>query len=197
MKASFFLLPLLCGLLLLYSCFPFQRIKGDGDVITEIINIDDYDVLRVGNCSMQIEYKQLDGSPSLTVSVDKNIFEMYDISTENGTLRILPKAGYRNAAFSPTQFTVVTNSRALKKLDAAGSIVFDLRSPLVTENLKVDISGSGTINLNDSVTLNKLDVDLAGSGTLNAFSLYGNEFNGDIAGKWKTKPGRNNTESLF
>lgn len=189
MKTKALVVLFACSLLLMNSCFPFQRIKGDGDIITEVININDYDELQAGNTSMKIEYIQSDEAPALTIITDRNIFDMYDIRTDGNKLKIIPKPEYKQAHFSPTEFTVITNSSGLKKVDAAGSIDFFLNSPLITENLDIDLAGSGTINLNDSVSFNTLDIDLAGSATINAFALFGQKIDGDIAGSGKLNLG--------
>lgn len=189
MKTKALLLLAVGTLLLMNSCYPFQKIKGDGNVVTEVINIGDYDALQAGNSSMKIEYRQSDEAPSLTITTDQNILEMYDIRTEGNSLKILPKPEHKQTGFFPTEFTVITNSTKLKKVDVAGSVDFYLNSPLKTDVLDIDLAGSGTVNLNDSVFLNKIDVDLAGSATINAPALFGNEFDGDIAGSGKLNLG--------
>ena len=182
-------IALCTALLLLNSCFPFQKVKGDGDVTTEVLTIGDYNVLQAGNSSMKIEYRQSDGAPALSVTTDKNIFDMYDIRVEDNKLKILPKKEFDKATFFPTEFTVVTNSKSLRKVEAAGSITFDINSPFAADKLEIDLAGSGTVNLNDSVSLDKLRIEMAGSATLNAFALCGREFNGDIAGSGKLNLG--------
>jgi hypothetical protein len=184
--------------LLTGNCFSFRRIKGDGNVITKEIAISDYKTIRsLGGGSMKVDYTQSDDAPGLTVTVDQNIFEMYDFEVRNGELRIEPKEKFKNDRFAPTRFTVVTNSTGLRRVSAAGNSEYTVGSPLRTEELKFDLAGSAKVHLKDSVILRKLDVDIAGSGTLNAFALAGETFDGDIAGSGKMNLGGRITSASF
>jgi hypothetical protein len=167
--------------LLTGSCLSSLRIKGDGLPVTREITISDYNAIRCEG-PMKIDYTRSDDAPGLTVTVDRNIFEMYDFSVRDGMLRIKPKKEYRDKLFAPTLFTVVTSSTDLRRVDAAGKTEFTVNSPLRTEELKFSLAGRTTVNLKDSVILRKLNVDIAGRGTLNAFALAGERFGGDIAG---------------
>ncbi|MDR1102538.1 MAG: DUF2807 domain-containing protein, partial [Tannerella sp.] len=163
------------------SCFSPRRVKGDGHPVTRVIAISDYNAIQCSG-SMKVDYTRSDDAPGLTVTVDRNIFEMYEFSVHDGTLRIKPKEEYKDERFAPTLFTVVTKSTALRKVEAAGKTEFTVNSPLRTDELKFSLAGSTKVNLRDSVILRKLNVELAGSGTLNAFALAGEAFGGTIAG---------------
>ncbi|MDR2810753.1 MAG: DUF2807 domain-containing protein, partial [Tannerellaceae bacterium] len=110
-------------LLLLNSCYPLQIIKGDGDLVTQEISIDNYTGLEASNTStMDITYTQSDKAAGLTVVTDRNILEKYNIRVQEGKLKILPKKEYEHALFVPTSFIVTTNSAHLNKIDIAGSV---------------------------------------------------------------------------
>jgi hypothetical protein len=173
---------LVVSLLLTGSCLSSWRIKGDGHSVTREIAISDYKAIRCHGASMKVDYTRSEDAPGLTVTVDRNIFEMYDFSVHDGILRIEPKEEYKNTYFTPTLFTVVTNSTDLRRVDAAGKTEFTVNGPLRTEELNFTLAGSTKVDLKDSVILRKLNVDIAGSGTLNAFALQGETFGGEIAG---------------
>jgi hypothetical protein len=171
-------------------------IRGDGNLVTQTLTLDDYDVIEASHL-MKATYIQSEETPTLTVTTDQNILEKYIFRVAGDKLQIKPKDEYRHANFFPTQFTVSTHSKGLRKVDLAGSVTFDLDSPFTGDELEINLAGSGTISLNDQVTLNELDVDLAGSSTFNAFKLNGKEFDGDVAGSGKINLGGAMTKASF
>ncbi|MDH6304897.1 hypothetical protein M2459_001634 [Parabacteroides sp. PF5-5] len=194
MNTKFFI-TLACSLVLfMNSCNPFQMIIGDGNLTTQEINIEDYNVIEAAQ-TMTINYTQSEDAPMFTVTTDQNILEMYDIRTSGNKLFIKPKDEFRRANFRPTEFTVTTRSKGLKKAEVAGSVHFNVDNTFTGDNLELDLAGSGTINLRDSVFVDILDVDLAGSATLNATYMNGRKFDGDIAGSGKLNMGGIMTEA--
>jgi hypothetical protein len=178
------------------SCNPFYLIRGDGNLVTRTLALDDYDVIEAGH-SISVTYVQSEESPALTVTTDQNIMEKYIFHVKDSKLKVKPKDEYKHASFLPSQFTVTTHSKGLKRVNLAGNVTFDLDSPFTGNNLEINLAGSGTINLNDQVTVNELDVDLAGSATLNAYKLNGKYFGGDVAGSGKINLGGIMTEATF
>ncbi|MDR1918904.1 MAG: DUF2807 domain-containing protein [Tannerellaceae bacterium] len=198
MKPNLFTVcSVLSVLLFLNSCFSFQIIQGDGDLLTQEIEIEDYVSIQASNSAIDITYVQSDEAPALTVITDRNILEKYNIRVREGKLKILPKDEYEHSYFKPTKFIVTTNSTSLRKIDVAGSINFTVDKPLRTDELDIDLAGSGKVNLNDSVFVDKLDIDIAGSATLNAFALQGHSFDGDIAGSGKLNLGGQVSKATF
>jgi len=207
MKVQVSLCAALCGLLLLAnSCIP-NRIYGDGNLVTKEIAVDDFDEIEAGNSPMRITYVQSEGEPGLTVTVDQNIFDMYEIKVQGDKLRIRPKGEYKHPQrfsitestyqFSPTEFTVTIHSKSLRRLGAAGNIDFSVNSTLKTEELVLKLAGSCKVHLTDTVWMERLDVDIAGNGTLNAAALFGNELNGEIAGSGRLNLGGNIATASF
>ncbi|MDR0748603.1 MAG: DUF2807 domain-containing protein [Tannerellaceae bacterium] len=186
----------LACLLSMNSCNPFHLIRGDGNLVTQTLTLDDYDVIEASH-SIKATYIQSEDPPVLTVTTDQNIMEKYTFQVKDSKLQIKPKDEYKYANFFPTQFTVTTHSKGLKKVNLAGSVTFDLDSPLTGNDLEINLAGSGTINLNHLVTINKLDIDLAGSSTFNACKLNGKDFDGDIAGSGKINLGGIMTKATF
>ncbi|MDR3142340.1 MAG: DUF2807 domain-containing protein [Tannerellaceae bacterium] len=182
--------------MIMNGCNPFLLIRGDGNLVTQELTLDDYDAIEASH-SIKVTYVQSEDLPALTVTTDRNIMEKYIFRAKGSKLQIKPKDEYKNAHFRPTQFTVSAHSKGLKKVDLAGSVTFDLDSPLTGNDLEINLAGSGTINLNDRVTVDELDVDLAGSATLNAYKLNGKDFDGNIAGSGKINLGGTMTKATF
>lgn len=183
--------------LLLTSCFPFNRVKGDGNLVTEEISIGDYDEIDISGTSAVVNYQQSDAAPALKVTTDKNIYDMYEFKTDGNKLLIRPKHDFRKSMISPTEFTVTTQSTKLTDADLAGAVEFNLNSPLKSEKLNLDAAGNGTMNLNDSVCVEKMKVSIAGKGLLNAPSIFVNEFKGETAGSGKLNLGGKAEEVKF
>lgn len=169
-------------LIVLSGCISGITVKGDGNLITEKINITDYDRIELNGSNMIVNYEQSTEQPSLTVTTDKNIFDLYDFAVESGLLIIKPKKTERWTNFQPTEFTVTTNSTTIKKLSAGGTATVNINSPIETENLEIDLAGSGLANMPELVKVNSFKTELAGSGTINAANLCVNVFESEIAG---------------
>lgn len=176
---------LMVGICYLFnSCAPMTIVKGNGNVITKEISITDYAVISASGSSLVVHYEQSEATPYLKVSVDDNIFEIYDFEVVDGDkLKIRPNKNHRfNTQIRPTEFIVYTNSRNLRAIDCAGSTTFLLESPLQTGDLDIDVAGSGNVKMPYRVDASKARVDIAGSGTIYADNLHCSEFSGDIAG---------------
>lgn len=179
-KVSFVLA--LSTMFLLSSCFSFHIVKGDGNLVTKKIDITDYTKIDASNGSMTINYVQSEGAPGLEVTMDQNIYDMFEFKVEDNELVIRAKNEFRRSNFRPTEFTITTNSRGLEDVDVSGHADFFLKSPLTANDLDFSLSGSGTINLNDTVTVNKLETHISGSATLNTLFVKGQAYKGKISG---------------
>lgn len=176
---------LLCAsaALLLSGCYSFHMVKGDGDLITETLEISDYTEVDALCSSAKINYVQSADAPALSITTDRNIYDMYEfIVRDGGKLTIRPKKEFRRTHFAPTEFTVTTRSHGLEDINVAGQVHFNVDSPLKSNRLSVDMAGSGMVSFNDSVQVEKMDIELAGSGTINVLALHCRSLNGEIAG---------------
>lgn len=183
MRTKSIFLSLSCSLLVLSGCIQTRTIQGDGNVVTQTIDISDYDVLEIEGATIVTNYTQTDTSSALEIKTDQNIFEKYEFKMDENKLKIRPKKEFRNHTnFQPTEFVVTTHSRALKKFAGAGNITFNANSPLQANELEVDMAGSGTIQINDTATFTKLKVEIAGSGEFRGMKIDAREMKGDIAG---------------
>lgn len=189
---------LCCSLLSFSSCFFMQTIEGDGNVVTQSIEITDYDNLSVEGGTILVDYTQTDTPSSLQIKTDQNIFEKYEFKMEENELKIRPKKEFRNRTnFKPTEFVVTTNSRSLKKVAGAGNVTFNANSPIQGEKFEAEMAGSGAIQLNDSAIFNKLKVEIAGSGEFKGMKINAGEMEGDIAGSNTFNLGGNIRKATF
>ncbi|MDR1357400.1 MAG: DUF2807 domain-containing protein [Tannerellaceae bacterium] len=197
---SFVVSGALGATLLLNGCIPFHVIRGDGDLVTEEINVGDYSEIEASlSSNMEINYTQSSEATALTVFTDRNILEKYDIRVEGNKLKIMPKEEYMNnvrfkvseynAMFFPTKFIVTTGSTGLRRIDTAGSVDFTVDGALRTDELKITAAGNAKINLRDTVTAGDIRVSVAGSSVLNAPALEAHSFDGDIAGSGRMNMG--------
>ena len=164
------------------SCKPYEVIKGNGEIITESIDISDYNEVNISGSSVIINYIVSDSFPALMVTVDRNIYDIYTIETNGNELIIRPQKEYRFAQIRPTEFFITTNSRMLDKVSLSGSVNFNLNSIFKGESLHFNFAGDGNINLNDSIYADKLSVNIAGKAEFNSQYTNVGEFNSNTAG---------------
>ncbi|MDR3268144.1 MAG: DUF2807 domain-containing protein [Tannerella sp.] len=177
---------------MLTSCISLFRtkIRGNGDLVTEHIPAGDYTAIRVeGQSGITIRYVQSDAAPEVTVTVDRNIFLMYECTVKNSELIIKPQEEYRQARFVPTQFEVTAHSGALHKVNLAGNHTFVADLSVHGNELKLNAVGDSHIRLNDSVHVDRLDVTIVGGGTVTTPLLEGKTLGVNITGSGDVNPG--------
>ena len=185
MKTTLYLSLLSVILLFTSGCIFMPSIKGNGNVITQTIDITDYDAIEVQGTSIIFNYSQQESAPALTVTVDQNIYDLFEFGTKDNKLVIRPKdRSQKSIRVRSTEFTITTNSSSLKKADMAGIEVFNLNGKFASnEKVKFSTAGNTKIELRDTVTVDQMEISVAGKSTLNADALYARVFKGEIAGK--------------
>jgi len=154
--------------LLFTSCVVFAKeIKGNGKMETKSISISNFSIIEI-ETSVEINYSQEKNKGSLEFTVDENLFEYYNIHTNNGVLYIELKKEYRNKFhLKPTKTMITLSSEHLYKIDIAGGCKINFCTPYISKELKVDIAGSGNIVANKfPVKIEELKIDIAGSGNV-------------------------------
>lgn len=166
------------------GCLPMRTIEGDGNITTKKIDITDYNEFLGYGGKMVINYEQSSLDPTLTITTDQNIFDIYTFEVENGRLKIKPQEKYKKMyRIRPTEFTITTNSTTIKKIDLADDARLNVNSPLTSlEQLEISIAGSGNANLPERAEIGKVKTSIAGSGTVNAAEMICSNYEGDIAG---------------
>lgn len=185
MKTNIYVIVLSSILLLTSSCIFKPSIKGDGNVTAHTIDISNYNEIEFNAHSAVFNYSQLpEAAPALTITVDQNIFDLFDFKTEGETLVISLKDKNMKKRLRPTEFTITSSSTELKIVRMAGHGDFNVIGRLAsTGKVQLDAAGNGEINLNDSLIADVLEFNLAGNSTVNALALNTRHLEGYIAGK--------------
>ncbi|MDR1633190.1 MAG: DUF2807 domain-containing protein [Dysgonamonadaceae bacterium] len=137
-----------------------NAIYGNYQIVNKEISITDYNEIKVG-LGAHIVYQQFsDSAPYLQVNTDDNLLASLDIRVEGNQLIIDTKP---DSIIRPTQLTIYTNSRNLRKAHISGSGNLYLRGETNTKNFDLKISGSGNVRT-DSLLCRNLKVNISGSG---------------------------------
>lgn len=105
MKQTLYLTVLSVILLLASGCIFMPSVRGDGNVITQTIDIVDYNEIDVQGSAIIFNYSQQESAPALTVTVDQNIYDLFEFKTDGEKLVIRPKErSKKQIRFRPTKF---------------------------------------------------------------------------------------------
>lgn len=149
-------------------------IKGNGKVATRTIQVSEYDQIEVGvsmngnlfsllngkSASPVFNYTQTNGGASLQITVDENLFDALEITSDGSRLKIKAKG---KDQITPTQFIIKGSSKNLSKISFAGSCDFVLQGALNTESLEIASSGSSDIIMKQPVSITKCKASFSGS----------------------------------
>lgn len=187
------LIFIFCMQMINISAFADNRnIKGNGTIVTREITISEYDEISIVG-SMDFRYEQSDAAPYLEISIDENLLPLIQAKVEGKSLIIGPKNNEENRkssySLNPTSFTVKTNSRNIRELNAVTSGHVLVAGPIKISRLEINMVGSGTVELNKTVEGNKLECNLAGSGEVIAQSLKLESVSCSVAGSGSVEIG--------
>ncbi len=170
--------------------FALERIKGNGKIETRTIQIDNYNQLFLGeriefegNSGMNFfrkkkkrfpvfNYTQTNGSATLEITMDENLFEYLEIKQEDDKLRIQAE---NDLQIKPTQMLIKSSSEDLQKVEIIGCMDFVAESSLKVKNIRLSIGGVGDIRI-DKLTSEEITCSLTGVGN---FYLKGNSDKGN------------------
>lgn len=166
-KISLLLLCVLCA----FSCMSSDAIKGNGNIITKTIPVENFTELRLGSSietkgnplssknAPTFNYTQAPGSSSLEVTMDENLFDKLSIEQNSGRLTIRAKEG----KIRPTQLIINGSSSDLKNVSVSGCMDFVAESPVNFEDVSFDVSGVGDVKLS-ALSSDKFRCGLSGVG---------------------------------
>lgn len=164
MKQTSLLLSTIILSIVLCSCYSHPNtIKGDGNIITKEITIEDYNQLEIELNNVELIYKQSKEAPFLKIETDQNIMNIINIEQEGKELTL--KLQREFTQINPTSLTIITNSTKLKELALAGSGIYNLREGIFGEELEIKLAGNCRVQA-DSIIVNNLDCKIAGKGEL-------------------------------
>lgn len=182
------------GVLLLTSCN--SKVKGDGNIITEEIAIDNYNEIKLAG-SIDVIYEAKPGEPTyLRVESDSNIIPILKIESQQNVLRIEPRKD-----INPTRGVhVYTNSPSLKYIESKGSSDIHLQGAIAGDEFKLDQRGSGDFTADNLVfavaefnlqgsgdmklagKVDKAKIEISGNGDIKAFDMEANSMDCSIRG---------------
>jgi hypothetical protein len=150
--------------LMLSSCVTFAKdIKGDGNLVTKSIPVSKFSKIEI-ETNVEVNFSQAPNKGSLEFTVDKNLWDFYDIYTKNDILYVKIKDPKDNKRPNPTKGLIVVSSEKLEEIEIAGSSVFNFCTAFTAKELSIDLAGSCRINANKfPVTIEECSVDMAGS----------------------------------
>lgn len=150
----FFLPSLACG------SFTTDTIIGSGDVVTQTIDVSNFDrVTLEGFGSVFITQGQTE---SLSVQTDDNLISLLDINVQGRELKLGVKRGFSITPSQSLTFNLTVQDLSAITLDGSGDFFVE---PLQSDSLAVSIRGSGNIEI-EGLAAEDLSIDLDGSGNI-------------------------------
>lgn len=159
MKSLTYIIGIILFVITAHSC---NQIDGNGNIIEKVVEISDYNDLKIAGAADIVYEQKQDTLPYLHIEIDENLFPLLDIESKNGELSIKPVEGN---SLNPTKFIIHTNSKELSSLSMAGSGEMQLTGTLRSESLYIKSAGSTTIK-SDSIISNNIKIECAGSGDI-------------------------------
>lgn len=177
-------------------------VKGNGEVITQSFQVDNYTGVIVGgfNNGYGVSFKEAlqiisrnksttNGSPSptfyykqgapstLSITTDKNIMPLLAVKVKDGKLSVTA-----DQAIAPTKMEMRGSSEVLSSVRVQGGGSFILDSPLSGDELELNIQGGGDLLFEPNVTLHECEMNVSGGGTVKIAKLQCAEVEANIAG---------------
>lgn len=159
------------ALLISFSAFSQDVIKGSGKIITQEKNLEAFASV---SSTSSFEVNIIQGaSQKVTVSGYENLVDLVDLLVSDGKLRISFKK-QRNQYINNVNIKVNIVIPELNAITLSGSGDIDIENFKNSKSLKCNVAGSGNISFkNCSYTTSTLAVN--GSGNIDAFSLTTND----------------------
>lgn len=138
-----------------------NKIKGNGNVVTQIRNTAEYDeIVTGGSFSVQLI---ADKEGAITMEGDENLLNLIKVEVENNKLKVyIDKGTWFDSRGEKIKITIPFEK--ISRIDFGGSGSLKTIDKIVTENLVIHLSGSGNADLQTETTITK--AVLSGSGTL-------------------------------
>ena len=177
-----------------------KKIKGNGNVISETRNTEDYDGIK---CAGSMDFILVSGTEGkITIEGDSNLLEYIMTEVKNGNLIIKVKKGINLSSSKTIRITIpfqdinaislagdgdLKNKDTIKSNDLSVSLAGsgDIKLNVKTNTIKCAIAGSGDMTCNGDT--NDLEVKVAGSGDFHGFDLQAENTDVAVAGSGDAK----------
>ena len=148
-------------------------VQGSGVAATENREVEDFHSIELsGSGVVHITCGQ---EPSLSITVDDNLLELFKTDVKEGVLEIYPEKGFRSTVGAV--FVITTNE--LKSIKSSGSGTFNV-SGVASDDFKYSVAGSGKFTADGEVK--NLEIEIAGSGKVELAELAAQKVSIGIAG---------------
>lgn len=150
-----------------------RGVKGSGNVVTELREIDDFNQLEVsGAFNIEIE---VGSNTSLSISAEDNLQKLIKTEVVNNRLII-----ENSRSISPKRkIKIVISTPSLQEIESSG--ISNIYADGIDEQtFSLDLSGAGFIELYGKVE--QFNVELSGAGRMEAKELYARFVNIDASG---------------
>ena len=151
----------------------FNRfVNGNGVPVDVPVAVADFtSISSIG--SIDVYYSQTPGAPSVVLTCDENTADYYDVTVNQGVLKVAVKAGY--VVVPKTKTYVTVNSAKLQSVTLTGSgDCFVFGNITEEEDLDFTLSGSGDLECSGCVNCRSFQAKLTGSGNTRINQLVSN-----------------------
>lgn len=194
-----------CG----FSIFE-KQIKGNGNIVTKDVSIQDYSKLEL-QTSANLIYEQKESvAPFLSIEVDEDLQQYVSAEVVDGSLTIRTTKN-----FSSKRFNIYTNSKSLQGVRNSSSGNIELKGTVSSPNIEllaqssgsikasdinataatITISGSGSSSINTINTAN-ITLKLSGSGSFKADTINSSDETITVNGSGSVKINNSNSKNL-
>lgn len=153
-----------------------NQIKGDGNVISKEITINDYSEIDISNVANLIYEQKINEAPYLRVEIDKNLEDLIKVEVKNNKLTIGASENIHT-----DNYKVYTNSETLSKLNSSGATKVEIKGGLATVDLNLLVSGASELKI-DKMECRNLIMNISGAGKLNIESSLSEKVTADVSG---------------
>ncbi|XLS27725.1 head GIN domain-containing protein [Flavobacteriaceae bacterium M23B6Z8] len=179
-----------------------DKVKGNGNVITETRDLGDYDGISSAGFMDVIIVAGEEGK--ITLEGESNLLEHIETKVSGNNLSIKVEKGYNLRPSSGKQIVITVPVKRISKLSLAGSGKVVTETTLEADNFKLSVAGSGDLkasieadeikasvagsgNIRLSGNANDMKLSIAGSGNLNAEQMKVMNISASIAGSGNAK----------
>ncbi len=180
------------------SCINAQKLKGDGNVVSQKRDVSGFTELEVsGIISMKLKQGKDEG---VSVTTDSNLQDHIITKVSGNTLKVYTKEDINDI----TELEVVVTAADLKRIGISGAVKFEtdgafkssmieldcsgaskVSAEFISQTIEGDLSGGSKIELKGSTDL--LELDVSGATSIKAFDLKANTCEMDISGAAKAE----------
>ena len=139
----------------------FGRIKGNGNVQTEVRNVASFDGVAL-NSVVDVEVIPGDFNQKIEVIAESNLIPYITTEVKNNQLIVSVQKGKSISSTARNGLKVRIKTNKIRSVSIAGSGDFTSKGKNNVSDLSISIAGSGDVEMN--TTSNKVSVSIAGSG---------------------------------